>query len=148
MEERLQFLASGAKPKKNTEAMKEVIEELKREGLFYDGSAAGKTNGTKKDKKKDKKKPVDSDDEEEAESSEEDKKKKKKDKKAKKDKKRKHRDSDDESEDEEIEKPKKKKQKLWIPPRLWSLLSIIVIKCVYEGVRVFSDAIYDYEDLI
>jgi polysaccharide deacetylase 2 family uncharacterized protein YibQ len=41
MEERLQFLATGAKPKKNTDAMKEVIDELKKEGLYYDGSAKG-----------------------------------------------------------------------------------------------------------
>ena len=107
MEERLQFLASGAKPKKNTEAMKEVMDELKREGLYYE---SGKTNGAKVDgKKKDKKKKVEESDEDEVMSSEEDK-KKKKDKK-KKDKKRKTRDSDDD-EDEEIEKPKKKKQKV------------------------------------
>jgi hypothetical protein len=29
MEERLQFLATGAKPKKNVDAMKEVLDELK-----------------------------------------------------------------------------------------------------------------------
>jgi nucleolar protein 56 len=83
MEERLSFLANGTKPKKNRDAMQEVMEELKAEGLFYNG---------KDNKKKDKKKK----DEVEDESSEEDK-KKKKDKK--KDKKRKHRESsDDESE--------------------------------------------------
>lgn len=104
MEERLQFLATGAKPKKNTEAMKEVIDELKREGLFYDGTA----NGSKKEKKNGKKAKDESEDEVE-DSDEEDKKKKKKDKKNKK---RKTRDSDDEDSDEEI-KPKKKKQKKW-----------------------------------
>ena len=42
--------------------MKEVIEELKREGLYYDGSAKGK--GQEKEGKKDKKKKkVESDDE-------------------------------------------------------------------------------------
>ena len=108
MEERLQFLASGAKPKKNTEAMKEVIDELKREGLFYDGSAA--TNGKKKqvaldsdEERKPAKKAADSDSEEERE-------KKKKNKKDKKSKKRTTRDSD-EDEEEEVPKPKKKKQK-------------------------------------
>lgn len=35
MEERLKFLASGAKPRKNKDAMAEVIGELKAEGLFY-----------------------------------------------------------------------------------------------------------------
>ena len=109
MEERLNFLASGTKPKKNTEAMQEVIEELKREGLYYDGSAAGKNATTKKDKKKaDKKKKADSDSDE-VDSDEEDKKKKQK-KDKKKDKKRKQRDSSDEEEVEEV-KPKKKKQK-------------------------------------
>jgi nucleolar protein 56 len=93
MEERLQFLASGTKPKKNTDAMKEVLDELRAEGLYYD---AGKKGGSKK---RDKKKVQESEDEE---SSEEDTKKKKKQKKdKKKDKKRKRPDSDDE--DEEIE---------------------------------------------
>jgi hypothetical protein len=35
MEERLKFLASGTKPRKNKEVMNEVIKELKQEGLFY-----------------------------------------------------------------------------------------------------------------
>jgi len=35
VEERLKFLASGGKPRKNKEAMAEVIDELKAEGLFY-----------------------------------------------------------------------------------------------------------------
>jgi nucleolar protein 56 len=63
MEERLAFLATGAKPKKNTEAMKEVLDELKAEGLYYDGSAAAKKDKKKKDKKR--KRDADSDDEEE-----------------------------------------------------------------------------------
>jgi nucleolar protein 56 len=49
MEERLQFLATGAKPKKNTDAMKEVLDELKAEGLYYEGA---KKDGKKKDKKR------------------------------------------------------------------------------------------------
>lgn len=48
MEERLQFLATGAKPKKNTDAMKEVLDELKAEGLYYEAKQEGK----KKDKKR------------------------------------------------------------------------------------------------
>lgn len=59
MEERLQFLASGQKPKKNTEAMKEVLDELKKEGLYYQV-----TDG-KKDKKQ--KKAVESDADEDSE---------------------------------------------------------------------------------
>lgn len=35
VEERLKFLASGVKPRKNKEAMDEVIKELKSDGLFY-----------------------------------------------------------------------------------------------------------------
>lgn len=35
IEERLKFLASGVKPRKNKDAMAEVISELKKEGLFY-----------------------------------------------------------------------------------------------------------------
>lgn len=102
MEERLQFLATGAKPKKNTDAMKEVLDELKAEGFYYEGPN-GKTKKAAKDSKK---KAAESDEE----SEEDTKKKQKKDKK--KDKKRKTRDSDDES--EEVEKPKKKKQKIWV----------------------------------
>ena len=63
MEERLSFLATGAKPKKNTDAMKEVLDELKAEGLYYDGSAAAKKD--KKEKKDKKRKREESDDEEE-----------------------------------------------------------------------------------
>jgi nucleolar protein 56 len=75
MEERLQFLATGAKPTKNKDAMKEVLDELKAEGLYYDGAANGK-NGNKKSKKDTKKKKVESSSDEE--SSDEDAKKKKK----------------------------------------------------------------------
>ena len=35
VEERLKFLASGVKPRKNKEAMAEVLAELKADGLFY-----------------------------------------------------------------------------------------------------------------
>ena len=68
MEERLNFLATGAKPKKNKDAMKEVLDELKAEGLYYDGnnnSAAAGEKKSKKDKKR--KRPVDESDEEEVE---------------------------------------------------------------------------------
>jgi len=68
MEERLQFLATGAKPKKNKDAMKEVLDELKAEGLYYEGKPAASEGEKKKkkDKKKDKKrKREESSDEEE-----------------------------------------------------------------------------------
>lgn len=80
MEERLKFLANGVKPRKNKEVMGIVIDELKKEGLFYGDrvpAAAGegdhhhhaaddqeddaekKDKKDKKDKKKDKKKGKD-----------------------------------------------------------------------------------------
>lgn len=66
MEERLNFLATGAKPKKNKDAMKEVLDELKAEGLYYDGNGSNAIAAKKSDKKKDKKrKREESSDEEE-----------------------------------------------------------------------------------
>ena len=89
MEERLKFLSNGTKPRKNKDAMNEVIEELKKEGLFY-GDKVGAGG--------------DSDDEEKQ-------KKAKKEKKEKKDKKRKHSEIAEDSEEEVIEKKDKKKKK-------------------------------------
>jgi nucleolar protein 56 len=92
MEERLKFLASGVKPRKNKEVMGEVIEELKKEGLYYgDKVGASKGDGDNSD-------------------ADEEPKKQKKDKKEKKDKKRKHSEIV-QSEEEEEEKPKKKSKK-------------------------------------
>ena len=91
MEERLKFLASGVKPRKNKEVMGEVIEELKKEGLYYGDKVGGAKGGDEGDA-----------DEEPAT--------KKKDKKDKKDKKRKHSEIV-QSEEEEEEKPKKKSKK-------------------------------------
>jgi nucleolar protein 56 len=66
MEERLNFLATGAKPKKNKDAMKEVLDELKAEGLYYDANAAaGGDKKAKKDKKR--KRAADESDAEEVE---------------------------------------------------------------------------------
>lgn len=65
MEERLNFLATGAKPKKNKEAMKEVLDELKAEGLYYNGNAANGDKKAKKDKKR--KRAADESDAEEVE---------------------------------------------------------------------------------
>ena len=100
MEERLLFLSSGTKPRKNKDAMKEVLDELKSEGLYYSGTGVAKNGKSKVDKKA--KKNAESDDEDSA-----DDKKKKKDKK-KDSKKRKERDSDD---DEELEAAKSKKKR-------------------------------------
>jgi nucleolar protein 56 len=101
MEERLKFLSTGTKPRKNKEVMGEVIDELKKEGLFYgDKVRVAKGEGDNNN---------DSDDEEVVEKKA---KKDKKEKKDKKDKKRKHSEIQ-QSDDEEIpeEKPKKKKKK-------------------------------------
>lgn len=100
MEERLQFLASGKKPQKNKDAMKEVLDELKQEGLYYEAPAS---------KKKSKKAAKAESDE----SEEEEKPKKKKEKKdKKKDKKRKREESEEEESEVEEIKPKKKKKKV------------------------------------
>jgi len=116
LEERLKFVASGVKPRKNKDVMNEVIDDLKKEGLFY----GDKVPRTKADDAADAK--VDAyaanDDDVASEASEGDKKrdvkaeakkekKDKKDKKGKKDKKAK-KDSD---ESEEEEKPKKRQKK-------------------------------------
>ena len=92
MEERLKFLSQGVKPRKNKEAMNEVIEELKKEGLFYGDKVRVKR-------------------EDGDESEEEAPKKEKKEKKEKKDKKRKHSEVASDSEAEEIEKKAKKDKK-------------------------------------
>ena len=88
MEERLKFLASGAKPRKNKEVMGEVIEELKKEGLYFgdkvrvakeDGDhGAAPAKKTKKDKKDKKRKHSEVEQDEEAEAIEEQAAKKKK----------------------------------------------------------------------
>merc|ERR1719272_1651935 len=116
LEERLKFVASGTKPRKNKAVMQAVLNELKKEGLFY----GDKVPRTKADDAADAK--VDAyaanDDDVASEASEGDKKrdvkaeakkekKDKKDKKGKKDKKAK-KDSD---ESEEEEKPKKRQKK-------------------------------------
>lgn len=100
VEERLKFLASGVKPRKNKEAMADVIAELRADGLFY----GDKVRVAKA-----------AESEDEGGAAEEDGAEKKRDKKAKskkdkKEKKSKH-DEDLSEEDEEIEKSKKKDKK-------------------------------------
>jgi nucleolar protein 56 len=97
VEERLKFLASGVKPRKNKDAMAEVLGELKDEGLFFGDKVRVK-------------KEVDSDGEDAeapaaAESS------KKRDRKDKSKKEKKSRQNDDSEDDAEIEKSKKKDKK-------------------------------------
>ena len=110
IEERLKFLASGSKPRKNKDAMAEVIGELKKEGLFYgDKVSVKKEAGAEGDV------VIDSDEEvpkkrDKKEKQKESKKEKKSKKDDNKDKKRKREESSDLSELEEV-KPKSKKVK-------------------------------------
>jgi nucleolar protein 56 len=100
VEERLKFLASGVKPRKNKEAMADVLAELKADGLFYgDKVTVAKT--------------VESGDEDDGETAVEKKRdKKSKDKKDKKDKKvKKAKEDETLEEDSEVEKAKKSSKK-------------------------------------
>jgi len=105
IEERLKFVNTGVKPRKNKEAMGEVLKELKQEGLFFG------------DKVRVKKEDVSDDDVSDDEPVVEDKKSKKdkkdkKDKKEKKDKKRKRSMSGNaDSDDEDIKAAKKSKKR-------------------------------------
>lgn len=101
IEDRLKFVTSGVKPRKNKDAMDEVLAELREEGLFYgDKVRVKKEDGS----------------DAEAEASEEEAPKKKakkdkKDKKEKKDKKRKRSEVEDSDEDAEVAKAKKAKKR-------------------------------------
>jgi nucleolar protein 56 len=84
MEERLKFLSSGTKPRKNKDAMTEVLDELKSEGLYYKSNVTeedGKTEKKAKKDKKSKKRARDADSDEDEAELEEAKPKKKKSKK-------------------------------------------------------------------
>jgi len=48
MEERLNFLAKGVKPRKNKDVMNDVIDELKKEGLFYGENKTGADDSAEK----------------------------------------------------------------------------------------------------
>merc|ERR1711957_1067703 len=123
VEERLKFLASGTKPRKNKEAMDEVLKELKADGLFYgdkvqvakehQSDAEDSDDVDMKTDSKKKAKVADSDDEESDDVAEKKRDKKNKDKKDKKDKKSKKakESSDEEESDSEVEKSKKKDKK-------------------------------------
>lgn len=93
IEERLKFVTSGVKPRKNKEVMADVIGELKKEGLFYGENAKkieaadGDDEEVVEDKKRDKKSKDKKD------------KKAKSEKKSKKDKKKKKAESSDEESD-------------------------------------------------
>ena len=105
VEERLKFVASGAKPRKNKEAMAEVLNELKQEGLFYGD------NPKKIEKDDAADAEMDTDEEVAPKKSKKDK-KDKKEKKDKKDKKRKRSEVvDSESDDEALKEAAKIKKR-------------------------------------
>ena len=83
MEERLKFVASGTKPRKNKDAMAAVLNELKEEGLFYGDNkkAVGKSSGAAADAE------METDEDEAPKKGKKDKKAAKKEKKEKKSKK-------------------------------------------------------------
>lgn len=105
VEERLKFLASGTKPRKNKDAMNEVIAELREDGLFY-GDKVRMKREDHSDVEDDAPKKVHDESESETEKKRE---KKHKDKKDKKDKKKKKVESESE-EEEPVEKKKKDKK--------------------------------------
>merc|ERR1740124_2128388 len=88
IEERLKFVTSGVKPRKNKEVMADVIGELQKEGLFYGENSkmvekAAAAGSDSEDEGKDKKRDKKSKDKKEKKD-----KKSKSDKKSKKDKKK------------------------------------------------------------
>ena len=89
MEERLKFVASGTKPRKNKDAMAAVLNELKEEGLFYGDNkkAVGKNSGAGGDAE------METDEDEAPKKGKKDKKAAKKEKKEKKEKKSKKEES-------------------------------------------------------
>jgi len=109
VEERLKFVASGSKPRKNKDAMKEVLDELKQEGLFYGENLKKTEGGATND--------ANEDDTDEEMTSKKKSKKDKKDKKEKKDKSKKRKRSEvEDSDDAELKeaasiKKKSKKSK-------------------------------------
>lgn len=87
VEERLKFYETGVKPRKNLDVMHDTLEELKSEGLYYEGKEEGEDAETPKKSKKDKKRKSDAaamevDDDEEKKTPSKKSKKEKKGKKA------------------------------------------------------------------
>ena len=108
VEERLKFISSGAKPRKNKEAMEEVLNELKEEGLFF-GDNPKKVEATEGGNE-----PNEEDTDEEVvakKKSKKDKKEKKEKKEKKSSKKRKRSDVADDSDDEDLQEAAKIKKR-------------------------------------
>lgn len=106
VEERLKFVANGTKPRKNKEAMAEVLDELRAEGLFYGDNLKKVVKEPKEDDAE-----MDTD-EEVTEKKSKKSKKDKKEKKEKKSSKRKHAEVEQsDSDDEELKEAAKSKKK-------------------------------------
>ena len=112
IEERLKFVASGVKPRKNKEVMNDVIGELKQEGLFYgdmvpkkdeDDAVADVDDDVQEEEEQPRKRDKKDKDKKD--------KKDKKEKKDKKDKKKKDKKRSRDDESEEEVKPKKRSKK-------------------------------------
>ena len=99
VEERLKFLASGVKPRKNKDAMSEVLAELKADGLFY----GDKVKVTK---------VADSGDEDNGDTEVPEKKRDKKSKDKKDKKQKKPKEEETLEEDSEVEQAKKSKKRV------------------------------------
>lgn len=107
VEERLKFVASGVKPRKNKEAMKEVLDELRKEGLFFGDKVQVKREaGDEVDENSDREMPAKKPKKDKKEKKDKKDKKDKKEKKDKKDKKRKRDVDEDELEEELVEAAK------------------------------------------
>lgn len=111
IEERLKFLASGTKPRKNKVAMGEVIDELKAEGLFYGDKVRVKRDEAEGGDDADMPSADESDHEAKKREKKSKDKKEKKEKAEKKSKKSKKAPASDLDESEIDEKPKKKRAK-------------------------------------
>ena len=106
VEERLKFVASGAKPRKNKDAMAAVLSELKEEGLFYGDNKKARAADAE----------METDEDDAPKKSKKDKKEKKakkaeKEDKAGKKRKRSQVESEEDSDDEELKKAKKSKKR-------------------------------------
>jgi len=111
IEERLKFVASGTKPRKNKAVMQDVIDDLKKDGLFYgdkvpceanDDAEASAEDSEVAEKKREKKNK---------DKKEKKEKKEKKDKEPKKKDKKRERSEDSEEVEPVVEKKQKKSKK-------------------------------------
>ena len=109
VEERLKFVASGAKPRKNKDAMAAVLSELKEEGLFYGDNKKARADDAEMETDEDDAPKKSKKDKKEKKAKKE--KKEKEEKSAGKKRKRSKVESEEDSDDEELKKAKKSKKR-------------------------------------